>query len=168
MEITATPYGKAAGCVATFHITAFTVWLNPGAFKIPVSKLKHLSIILKNCRRIKVFFELILDDLICNIPENFLTQMRRKKISRDVFNLTAASERLNGNSLPSIIPRLFELVESFLKKKLNIFYKSIFNFADANLARSIFYIVENKKARLHNSRRALKQRTRLTILCRFS
>jgi hypothetical protein len=42
--------------------------------------------------------------------------MRRKKISRNVFKLTAASERLNGNSLPSIIPRLFELVESFLKK----------------------------------------------------
>jgi len=64
----------------------------------------------------QVFFELILDDLICNIPENFLTQMRRKKISRNVFKLTAASERLNGNSLPSIIPRLFKLVESFLKK----------------------------------------------------
>ena len=116
MEITATPYGKAAGCVATFHITAFTVRLNPGAFKIPISKLKHLSIILKNCRRIKVFFELILDDQICNIPEKSFDANAAQKFSRNVFKLTAASERLNGNSLPSIIPRLFKLVESFLKK----------------------------------------------------
>ncbi|WP_412145664.1 hypothetical protein [Limosilactobacillus mucosae] len=121
MEITATPYGKAAGCVATFHITAFTDWLNPRALKTPVSKLKHLSIILKNCRRIKVFFEFILDDQICNIPEKSFDANAAQKTQSKCFNLSTASERLNGNSLPSIIPRLFKLVESFLKKKAKFF-----------------------------------------------
>ncbi|MFR0645410.1 hypothetical protein ACLUWT_05755 [Limosilactobacillus mucosae] len=88
----------------------------PQGFKIPVSKLKHLSIILKNCRRIKVFFEFILDDSICNIPEKSFDTNAAQKTQSKCFNLSTASERLNGNSLPSIIPRLFKLVESFSKK----------------------------------------------------
>ncbi|MDC2839723.1 hypothetical protein [Limosilactobacillus mucosae] len=87
----------------------------PQGFKIPVSKLKHLSIILKNCRRIKVFFEFILDDQICNIPEKSFDANAAQKFSRNVV-VTTNSERLNGNSLPSIIPRLLRLVESFSKK----------------------------------------------------